>query len=123
MGNQQYVTGLKDVTQTSDQVLVREATAQAIFVNSIFTSENARNELNLILKELERRHPDWHWADMRNGLIVVGMTELEAILSWGYPTKVNRSSYQDQWLYESRGYGTYSAQYLYFEKGLLTAFN
>lgn len=123
MTHQQYVNGLKDISLTSDETLVREATAQAIFVNSIFNNEGSRQELDLILNELERRHPDWHWSDMRRGLIVVGMTELEAILAWGYPSKINRASYGDQWVYEQRGYGTYNAQYLYFDNGVLTAFN
>lgn len=56
------------------------------------------------------------WENIQEGIVSIGMTEEECILSWGKPKEINRSSYgSDQWVY--------SEQYLYFENGKLTAFN
>ena len=55
------------------------------------------------------------WETIVKGKISVGFTEEMAILSWGEPSKINRSSYQDQWVY--------SGQYLYFKNGILKSWN
>lgn len=52
-----------------------------------------------------------------NNQITTGMSEAEAIKSWGYPDKVNQSSSGDQWIYRR---GRFSNQYLYFKNGKLT---
>ncbi len=123
MGSLQYTNGLKDISGTSDETLVWEATIQASLVNSLFASENNRKELRFILDELKQRHPDWYWSELSSGTVVVGMTELEAILSWGYPTSKNIASYGDQWVYRKRALDTHYNQYLYFDSGILTGFN
>ena len=52
--------------------------------------------------------------------ILIGMTKDQARLSWGNPTKINRSSYgPEQWVYR-RGSNT---QYIYFEDGVVSAWN
>lgn len=56
-----------------------------------------------------------NWSVILEEKVRVGMTEEMALLSWGPPEKVNRSSTSDQWVYES--------QFLYFTAGKLTAFN
>lgn len=54
--------------------------------------------------------------------VAVGMTENQAVQSWGQPSKINRSSSgADQWVY--RRSGSASDQYLYFENGLLRSWN
>lgn len=57
-------------------------------------------------------------ADILNGYAVVGMTENEALASWGKPRDVNRTmsaNYdQEQWCY-----GEYGGNYLYFSGGRL----
>lgn len=50
-----------------------------------------------------------------NGKVRAGFTEEMVKMSWGEPEKINRSSGGDQWVY--------SNQYLYFENGIMTAFN
>jgi len=51
-----------------------------------------------------------------NGKVKVGFSEKMALLSWGEPKKINRSSHgKDQWVYGD--------QYLYFEGGKMTSWN
>lgn len=56
-----------------------------------------------------------NWNVILEEKVRVGMTEEMALLSWGPPEEVNRSSTGDQWVYKS--------QFLYFSAGKLTAFN
>ena len=55
---------------------------------------------------------------IRTQTIVVGMTDEMLKLSWGEPRKINRASYGDQWVY-----GEYDPNYVYVEKGKITAWN
>lgn len=78
------------------------------------------NERHAVLTELRHRHPDWDFVGIGEREIRVGMTEDQARCSWGHPSKINRASYGDQWVY-SDAIG--SARYLYFKGGLLESFN
>jgi len=49
------------------------------------------------------------------GKVVIGFTEEMVLLSWGEPKKINKTSYNEQWVYDG--------QYLYFENGILKSFN
>jgi hypothetical protein len=55
------------------------------------------------------------WDKIINGKVRIGFTKEMALLSWGEPEKVNRSSWNEQWVYGN--------QYLYFEDGVMTSFN
>lgn len=55
------------------------------------------------------------WNTIINGKVNIGFTSKMTLLSWGEPDKINRSSYNEQWVYGD--------QYLYFENGKLTGFN
>ena len=58
------------------------------------------------------------------GRIARGMTTAQAQMSWGPPTKINRSNYtgvtKEQWVYRRTSSVT---QYLYFENGILTGWS
>lgn len=62
-----------------------------------------------------KKFGDENWSVILDEKVRIGMTEEMALLSWGPPKKVNRSSTGDQWVYEN--------QFLYFNAGKLTAFN
>lgn len=52
-------------------------------------------------------------------IVVEGMPEAFAVLAWGQPSKINRSSHgADQWVYLKRGA---ASDYLYIENGVLSA--
>lgn len=74
---------------------------------------------NKVRQELKRRHPEyaWHIIDTKN--ISTGMTKEEVVIAWGYPGKVNKSSYGQQWIY-----GTADAfghrSYVYFKGNICT---
>ena len=66
------------------------------------------------------------WSDhdcqrIADQIIWLGMTDEQARLSWGPPTKTNRSvgswGVHEQWVYRYK----YSSDYLYFENGILTS--
>lgn len=56
-----------------------------------------------------------NWKTILNEKIKIGFTKEMVKLSWGQPNTINKTSYNEQWVY--------SGKYLYFEKGKLTAFN
>lgn len=56
-----------------------------------------------------------NWDKILDGKVLVGFTEEMVRMSWGEPSKINKASYGDQWVYDG--------QYLYFEKGVLKSFN
>lgn len=59
----------------------------------------------------EKQHID-------NEEIAIGMSEAAVILSWGKPTKINRTGIgSDQWIYER---GSLRRQYVYINKGKVT---
>lgn len=62
-----------------------------------------------------KKFGDENWKVILDEKVRVGMTEEMALLSWGQPEKINRSSTGDQWVYKG--------QFLYFSAGKLTAFN
>lgn len=62
-----------------------------------------------------KKFGDENWNVILEEKVRVGMSEEMALLSWGPPEKVNRSSTGDQWVYKG--------QFLYFSAGKLTAFN
>ena len=52
----------------------------------------------------------------RKSVVVVGMPEDCVVLAWGYPEKINKTSYgPQQWVY--------GHQYVYIENGIVTAWN
>jgi hypothetical protein len=66
------------------------------------------------LKAWEGVIPDEIARKIRNGTVVIGMTENQVRAAWGLPRKVHRSYFKggtprQQWVY--------SSQYLYFEEG------
>ena len=61
-----------------------------------------------------------HRIDAEKGQVRIGMTEEEAVRSWGRPDYINHSSAGDQWVYQR---GPIKAQFLYFKNGRLTGFN
>ena len=69
-----------------------------------------------------RLHPSWSkriWKVVEDGQVCIGMTPAQATMAWGKPKKVNRTT--GRWgVHEQRVYGT--SDYLYFEKGRITAF-
>lgn len=76
------------------------------------------------VEEIDRRGliPDWGIVDQNK--IRVGMTRCEALASWGKPSKINRASYGDQWVYcRSGGAHCYTKQYLYVRQGRVTSWN
>lgn len=83
--------------------------------NSIY-GKNARGVFEK--KNAEKYIKDYGidtFTKMLNGKVLVGFTEKMVIDTWGKPEKINRASYGDQWVY--------NGQYLYFENGILKAFN
>ncbi|WP_226529267.1 hypothetical protein [Metabacillus niabensis] len=65
---------------------------------------------------------DSMWKLIKNEEILIGMTETQTLLSWGYPTEINSYSDKygsfDQWVY---GDPLYDSSYLYFENGKLVS--
>ena len=115
-----YANGKHSIEHASDSQLIDEAIAHTYFIGTIYGTGTTHHELTLIYDELKKRHPDWAWNKILAQKVSVGMTEQEALLSWGRPSKINHASYGDQWVYR---YGNYRAQYLYFKKGRITSFN
>jgi hypothetical protein len=62
-----------------------------------------------------KKFGDEDWKVILDEKVRVGMTEEMALLSWGPPENINRSSTGDQWVYKG--------QFLYFSGGKMTAFN
>lgn len=115
-----YVTGDFKIENSSDHQLVNEAANHAYYISTIYGTSDMRDEVSAIAEELKKRHPDWAWDKIMSRQVTVGMSMEEVMLSWGNPSKVNRSSYGSQWIYRR---GKYQAQYLYFENGILKGFN
>lgn len=71
-------------------------------------------------------HPEWGYEvcqKIRDGQVWVGMTEEQARMSRGRPTKINRSGGvggpTSQWVYRSSG----DTDYLYFRAGYLRSWS
>jgi hypothetical protein len=67
------------------------------------------------------RSDQWEVVDAEK--IRVGMTDVEAVCAWGYPDKVNRASYGDQWVYGIVPGVNLPRQYVYVRGGVVTAWN
>lgn len=65
--------------------------------------------------EYKKKFGEAKWNKILEGKLEIGFTEEMVKVSWGYAKKVNKSSSGDQWVYDG--------QYLYFENGILKAFN
>lgn len=76
-----------------------------------------------IRAEIERRGLVSDWAIVDSQRIRVGMRRCEALASWGPPTKVNRASYGDQWVYCRDGVQCIDSQYVYIRGGKVTGWN
>jgi len=61
---------------------------------------------------------------IREKKVAIGMTQDQAVQSWGKPCDINRSVYSsgvhEQWVYCR---GEFDRQYIYFEDGILTGMN
>lgn len=64
--------------------------------------------------EIKKKYPKYY-ENILNKTVVVGMPEKAVVLSWGLPKKINKSSSSNQWVYDGN--------YLYFENGIMTAYN
>lgn len=76
--------------------------------------------------KLRSKHPGWTLADCRTIVersIRIGFNKEQAIAAWGRPDDINRTvgawGTREQWVYRR---GSHSAQYLYFENGVLSSF-
>ncbi len=74
--------------------------------------------------QLEAAHPTWTAQEVQlvsERKVWIGMTEEQAIESWGKPSNMNTTAManyiQEQWVYRLN---SYRANYLYFENGILT---
>ena len=83
---------------------------KTFYKTSVFRSGFTEKEFNAI----KEKYPTYY-NKILQGKIAIGMPKEAVILSWGKPNKINNSSYNEQWVYES--------QYLYFKDGKLTSFN
>ena len=111
----------KSMENISDRELINHVAKHKTFTDSIiYSSKRGRDEVRTVMDELQKRNPNWAWSEIRAGKIKLGMNEHEVKLAWGIPTLINRASYGDQWIYRR---GSYTAQYLYFKRGILTGFN
>lgn len=114
---QTYSTGKAD-TKLVEEVL---SSWQNVGLFGVLAGRSkSQEERSAALQELQRRHPAWSWDAIMSGRVRTGMTELETVLSWGRPHRINHASYGDQWIYRR---GNYNAQYLYFKHGILKSFN
>ncbi|PCI71060.1 MAG: hypothetical protein COB38_06570 [Gammaproteobacteria bacterium] len=96
-----YSSGNVQISRITDDQLVKDAVTQKRYLSSLFLSEEAKKELDTILKELMSRHPNWLWTKIENDRVEVGMTKHELLLSWGKPYSThNRKSY---WIYKTVG--------------------
>lgn len=76
-----------------------------------------------VVAELMRRDLINDWEMVRAGKVRVGMSRCAVLASWGYPTKVNRASYGDQWVYCRDGAYCIQSQYVYFRSGQVSGWN
>lgn len=56
-----------------------------------------------------------NWLKILDAKVAIGFTKEMALLAWGEPDKINKTSYGDQLVHENK--------YLYFTNGKLTSFN
>ena len=99
--------GVTNVKQASDAELLRGLMGYS------FNFKEMRDELRL-------RHPEWDWATIDKRVVHVGMSALEAALSWGKPYRINKShyggnTYSEQWVYERGIHPYHSYQYIYID--------
>lgn len=110
---------VEDRYYTLSMVLKNELGEKITLSLSSFKSANFRSNWGVHdyedVKNYIKKYGKDNWETILDGKIRIGFTEEMVILSWGKPKKINRSSYGDQWVYDS--------QYLYFEGGKLKAFN
>jgi len=71
--------------------------------------------LELSYSNLLKKLDESGYNTMLENKICVGMSKELVKLSWGKPKKINKSSYNEQWVYVS--------QYIYFEKNIVTSWN
>jgi hypothetical protein len=78
-----------------------------------------------VSERLVEQHPDWSIEILKlvdADRIAIGMTREQAIASWGKPDDINKTVTPDlvheQWVY---WHGDWDANYLYFDNGILTA--
>lgn len=76
-----------------------------------------------IRAEIDRRGLIADWAPVDAKQIRVGMSRCAALAAWGPPTKTNRASYGDQWVYCRDGAYCINSQYVYVRSGEVTGWN
>tara|TARA_R110000824_G_scaffold384276_1_gene578167 strand:+ start:415 stop:909 length:495 start_codon:yes stop_codon:yes gene_type:complete len=118
----QSITRHRFTTENNDIVSIVISSEKGGVISGVITPSKQRERL------LERREAADEKERERMRMltaigqkkIMIGMTKDQAKLSWGNPRKINKSSYgPEQWVYR-RGSST---QYIYFEDGVVTAWN
>ena len=129
-GLTQYSANTIDITQTDDKILVKQASlyrslSKPIPENALMNRSGYKTEMNVILSELRRRHPEWNWQAITNEQIKVGMSDSEALLSWGPYSYVNSASYGKQWVYRRYNFigRYYDTSYVYVQNGKVSGWN
>lgn len=88
-------------------------------IKAIDNAENITRLKYAIINESEFTEKEID--SIKRKTIFVGMSSMAARASWGTPTTINRASYGDQWVY--REFNSPTAQYLYVEDDVVTAWN
>jgi hypothetical protein len=76
-----------------------------------------------IRAEIEKRGLISDWDAVQSRSIRVGMSRCAVLASWGNPSKINRASYGDQWVYCRDGAYCINNQYVYVRHGRVTGWN
>jgi len=95
-----------------------------VLIISVVTWISGLLNPGLTVDEIQAAHPEWStWIceRMADGVVWLGMTQEQALLSWGRPTKINKtiiaSGVRTQWVYQGKS----PSNHLYFENGILTS--
>lgn len=113
----QYRSGA-DITKATDAELLRQGETYAHLQSTIYAGDAKAQELIAIKAELRRRHPEWNWEAIDQGIILRGMTPSEVVVVRGVPLRKSRHSgnygSREQWIYY---HGKYLRRYIYFTNG------
>ena len=94
---------------------MRQASNAELCAAYSFAGSNSK-KIPLIKQILDERAEDVRYRIVDRKVIKVGLTRCELLMSWGYPTEINRSSHgPEQWVYRNVGVSWYRAKYVYVE--------
>ena len=83
-----YSNGMVNINKVVTKNLVQDfIKLKRTNQSTLFSSDESKEEFEVVVKELKKRHSNWNWSKIMQSKIDYDMSQEEVLLAWGEPQR------------------------------------